>query len=350
MKNIVLTFGKKVVLHILMWILVWLFFTSFFGVASDNKSFINSFSTSLSAITIISSYVFLYHLIPNYLLKKKQKLFLLYSIYAIIFIVCAILIVVVFGFVFFFNLEYQEMPALTKNAGVIVVCVLLMIAIASVIKIVKWNYKALDEKRILENKFLETQLKLKEQELKFLKMQIHPHFLFNTLNTLYGFAIKKSDETPDLILKLSQLLDYILYQINKQSVLLKDELKHVKDYISLEKYRFSDSLKTEVTIQSFDETIEIAPMLILPFVENAFKHGSILDDALLVKLNLEIKDGELNLNISNTYQKKQNKKGGIGLENIKKRLDFYYNNKYDLAITQNDRIFKVQLKIDLKNE
>ena len=213
---------KKLPLHLLFWAVVWCFFFAFFSVGSKNENFIFWFSTFLSAIAIASSYVFVYHLIPDFLIAKKQKQFVLYSFYAGVFIVCAVLMTMVFGFVFFYNLEFKQMPALTKNSGVILVCVLLIIALSSAFKILKHNYKSLDEKKTLENKFLQTQLQLKEQELKFLKMQIHPHFLFNTLNTLYGFALKKSEKAPEMILKLSNLLDYILYQVDKPLVFLQD--------------------------------------------------------------------------------------------------------------------------------
>ena len=210
---------KKAFLNLLFWIAVWFFFFSFFSVGSTNENFIFWFSTILSTISIVSSYVFVYYLIPDFLIAKKQKQFILYTFYASVFIVCAVLMTVVFGFVFFYNLELQQMPALTKNSGVILVCVFLIIVLASGFKILKHNYKSLEENKTIENKFLQTQLQLKEQELKFLKMQIHPHFLFNTLNTLYGFTLKKSEKAPDMILKLSNLLDYILYQVDKPKVL-----------------------------------------------------------------------------------------------------------------------------------
>ena len=127
----------------------------------------------------------------------------------------------------------------------------------------------------LENKILETQLKLKEQQLNYLKMQIHPHFLFNTLNTMYGFALKKADDTPEMILKLSNLLDYLLYKVDKPFVLLADDIDHIKDYIELEKMRFNETLKIHFSTQNISENIKIAPMLLLPFIENSFKHGAI---------------------------------------------------------------------------
>ena len=339
---------KKSSLHILFWFIVWFFFSVFFSTGSKNKNFIFWFSLILSFISIIASYVFVYNLIPNFLINKKHKHFLLYTIYTIVFIVFAVLITVVFGFVFFFNLEYQQMPFITKNTGVILVCVFLIILITSSIKILKENFKSLEDKKNIENKFLQTKLELKEQELKFLKMQIHPHFLFNTLNTLYGFALKKSDKTPDLILKLSNLLDYILYQIDKPKVLLLDEIKHIENYISLEKTRFQDSLIVNINKDLQNIEVEISPMILLPFVENAFKHGVLLKGFLKVDINIKEKDDTLYFTIHNYSKKNQEDFKGIGLENIKKRLNMLYKNNFVLTINQDDNLFKINLKLQLK--
>lgn len=162
----------------------------------------------------------------------------MYTTYTLIFVLCAALMTIVFGFAFFFNLEFQKMPTLTKNPSVIIVSVLLMITVANVIKIVQYNFIALEAKKAIQAKFLQAQLKLKEEELNHLKSQIHPHFLFNNLNTLYGFSLRQSEQTPELILKLSALLDYILYQVDKETVFLKDELQHIYNYTDLEQIRF----------------------------------------------------------------------------------------------------------------
>ena len=239
------------------------------------------------------------------------------------------------------------MPALTKNSGVILVCVFLIIALASGFQILRYNYSALEKQKTLENKFLQTQLQLKEQELKFLKMQIHPHFLFNTLNTVYGFALKKSDQTPGLILKMSNLLDYILYQVDKSSVLLQEELNHINDYISLEKTRFQESLQISFVVDSFEDNLKIAPMLFLPFVENAFKHGTQIDEVLSVKINLITEDEFLCFEIENSANNNSNYGKGIGLENIKKRLEMLFDKNYVLYIKHEENKFKVNLKIPI---
>ena len=251
------------------------------------------------------------------------------------------------GFVFYFNSEYQKMPELTKNSYVILVCVLLIVVIASGIKILSHNYKSLEKNKSLENKILQAQLQIKEQELKFLKMQIHPHFLFNSLNTIYGFALKKKDEAPEMILKLSNLLDYILYQVDKPTVSVKDEIHHLEDYISLEEMRFHDTLQVDFKKENINSDIQIAPMLLIPFIENSFKHGKIVDEKLKISIDLKIDDNRLLFKIVNTSKSEEKQSKGIGLENIKKRLEMLYPNSHKIVVQQKENQFSVELEITI---
>ena len=289
----------------------------------------------------------IYHLIPNYLLKKKYRLFVLYIVYLLIVLLFVIEGTVLIGFTFYFNLDYQIMPNLTKSFPVMVVCVMLIVSLISGIKLIQHNYKSILKNEDLKNKILQTQLQLKEQELKMLKMQIHPHFLFNSLNTIYGFALKKRDEAPEMILKLSNLLDYILYKIEKPTVSLENEINHLEDYISLEKLRFHDSLEVSFLKEDKISDIYIAPMLLIPFVENSFKHGAIIDGSLAIMIAVKRNSEMLFFEVENSVLEKTNDSTGIGLENIKKRLEMLYPNAYTLEINRTDKLFKVQLAINI---
>ena len=166
---------------------------------------------------------------------------------------------------------------------------------------------------------------------------------------MYGFALKKADETPEMILKLSNLLDYLLYRVDKSFVPLTDEINHIKDYISLEQMRFNDTLDVNFRDEQCSETIEIAPMLFLPFVENSFKHGKIVDGKLAIDMSFKCENNSIHFSIKNSHSKAASTNSGIGLENIKKRLELLYHNQYDLNILENDAIFEVQLKLSLTN-
>ena len=217
----------------------------------------------------------------------------------------------------------------------------------SFVSLLKHNFNTISKNKELQNKILETQLQIKNQELHYLKKQIHPHFLFNTLNTIYGFALKQSKDTPEIILKLSNLLDYILYQVNKPKVSLQEEILHIQEYVELEKIRFQDTLKVSFKSDLILENVEVAPMLLIPFVENAFKHGNIIDGFLTVEVENKMVEGQLEFSIRNTVLNDTSKEieGGIGLENIQKRLNLLYPNNYQLNIERNDKWFKVNLII-----
>lgn len=179
-----------VTLHLLFWIVVYFFYTYFLGYGSNNTNYVNKFSLFLMPITIGISYFFLYSLIPKYLLTQKQGLFLLYSIYT--FIVSAFLIIlsILYAVVFLVELNADETSPLTKTLPFIILGVYFVVFMVIIFGLILHNYKSIVKNEDLKSKFLQTQLQLKEQELKFLKMQIHPHFLFNSLNTIYGFALK----------------------------------------------------------------------------------------------------------------------------------------------------------------
>jgi len=243
------------------------------------------------------------------------------------------------------------MPPMSKNFIFVLILVYLVVGIVSFISLLNQNFKTISRNKELQTKILETQLKLKEQELQYLKMQIHPHFLFNTLNTIYGFALKKSEHTPEIILMLSNLLDYILYQINKPKVSLKEEVLHIKEYIELEKIRFKDTLNVSFSTNEIDSTIEVAPMLLIPFIENAFKHGNLINGFLKIEAIVRVIENRLEFSIKNTVLNDNIKKenNGIGLDNIKKRLDLNYSNNYQLQIENANNWYTVNLVINNLN-
>ncbi|SDB42816.1 hypothetical protein SAMN03097699_1273 [Flavobacteriaceae bacterium MAR_2010_188] len=339
-------------LHMLFWLGVLFFYTYFFGFGSSDINYIFSFSLFLMPITIGLTYMMIYRLIPNYFLKKKYFKFGLYTLYALIISSYLILISIFTGLIYLSNFNIDKMSPISRNIVFVMVGVYLIVTIVCAFKLLKLNGKASIENSELEKKILETQFRLKEQELNYLKMQIHPHFLFNTLNTLYGFALKKADETPEMILKLSSLLDYLLYQTDKPYVLLSEEIQHIADYIQLEKMRFGDSLDLVFEKNNIQEDYRIAPMLLLPFVENSFKHGKIIKDKKSIVMQIGFVGKVLNFKIENSSNNHRKSDIGIGLENIKKRLKILYKDDFTLKIIEENEKFKValQLRKNLGNE
>lgn len=184
-------------------------------------------------------------------------------------------------------------------------------------------------------------------ELSLLKSQISPHFLFNVLNSLYSLSLKKAEETPDVILKLSDILRYSLYESQEEEISVEDEIHILKTYIDIEQLRVSAS--TSITFDyTINNPVKIAPMLLLPLLENAFKHGvdsSI--DASYINANLTCNDESLILTCKNSFKENLNSKdfGGIGIKNIEKRLQLLYPTKHHLEIIKNENIFDVMLEI-----
>lgn len=223
-----------------------------------------------------------------------------------------------------------------------------IVILASVIKLVRIRAEDQRKNQLLLQEKIET-------ELKLLKSQIHPHFLFNTLNNLYALALKKSEHMPEMILKLSEMLDYLLYQSNDPSIPVRKELELIENYISLEKMRYGDRLEINLLSTGNLDKIEIPPLMIIPLIENAFKHGiSKMRDKVWINILIKREKNLLNIQIENSkfnngqISANQNFKG-IGLKNLQRRLDLLFEDKYELdIIDQKDRfIVNLQLIISI---
>ena len=344
-KNIILKYLLTVISHLIFWVVIYYFYAYFLGYGSSNIKYVNLFSGFLMPVTILISYFLIYYLIPYYLLTKRYKYFILYSVYTFIISVYIIILSILYGLIYSEGYKDVDTAPLTKTLPFIVLGVYFVVLIVVSLSLIRHNYNSIVNNENLKNKILETQLQIKDQELRFLKMQIHPHFLFNSLNTIYGFALKKKDEAPEMILKLSNLLDYILYQIEKPQVFLKDEIDHLMDYVSLEKMRFHDTLEVKTAIKVSNKNIQIAPMLLIPFVENAFKHGDIINGSLKVNITVKIKEDGLFFKVENSSIKENKTSKGIGLENITKRLEMLYPDTHKLENLQIEDRFIVKLTI-----
>jgi two-component system, LytTR family, sensor histidine kinase LytS len=193
-----------------------------------------------------------------------------------------------------------------------------------------------------------------QTELRQLKAQISPHFLFNTMNNFYGLAVEKSEKLPDLMVRLSSLLRYSLYETKNATVPLGQEIAYLQDYIELEKIRLEDSLDFEFdSTISAENSVEIAPLLLVVFVENAFKHAkNVTNDVIRIKISLALDtENTLFFEIKNNFlfDKRTDAKPGIGLENVQKRLEVLYpNGLHSLEIEQKMGFFWVKLRINLQ--
>ena len=337
--------------HILLWVFVWLFYVYFFSYNTQNETFVLWFSACLLPVSIATTYLFSYELIPKYLLPKKYIEFAIYSLYTVIGSLFLIILIVFFSFLFKDNFKIEALPLLTRNFLFVFILVYLVVGVVSFVNLLHYNYQANSRNKELQNILLESKLELKQKELHYLKQQIHPHFLFNTLNTVYAFALKQSKETPELILKLSNLLDYVLHQIEKPTVSIYEEVKYIESYIGLESIRFKDTVRItfEKDIQSDKQ---VPPMLFMAFIENAFKHGGSKGEFLDVSIKLKVINKSLLFTINNTLNAKQESKSthGIGLTNSRKRLETLYPNSFELTTHKTEVLFTLKLTINYEDE
>lgn len=312
-----------------------------------------AYNTPFDAITVI--YTFLFHLslcgavylnlliwIPLFL-KKKQ-----YVRYAVSLIFTFIMAIGLYFFTFnhladwlfpgYFFIAYYEWQDILGF-------VLAYVVLTTLLKLSKAWFKLSAQKQRLE--LLEKE-KL-QVELKALKSQINPHFLFNSLNNLYGLALDKDEKTPDLLLQLSQSMRYMLYESNEDLVALNREIDYLNNYLDLQKLRIDEDIANiQFRIIGQADGKKIAPLLFIPFVENAFKHG--IKGAVaqvFIDMELKIKDDELVFKIKNNKGKIDenipSQYKGIGLENVKRRLSLLYPNRHELNIKESPETFEVEL-------
>lgn len=185
-------------------------------------------------------------------------------------------------------------------------------------------------------------------ELSFLKSQINPHFLFNSLNNIYSLAYQHSEKTPEAILKLSEIMRYMLQESNDPRVELSKEIRYLENYIELQKLRFKGHTYIQMTVEGAGYHQSVAPLILIAFVENAFKHGVATDPSHPITIDFYIGAGFLNFNVRNrkSIQNKDDT-SGIGLNNVKRRLELLYPGNYELEIVEDKNTYNCKLKLIL---
>jgi len=286
-----------------------------------------------------------YILIPKFVLKKKYKRYILFF-----FITLSVWYVVRTELIFHFVNENvwpeSDTPQKAYSFNHIVAVFLIGVyelAFVTAIKLMAdWIY---ERKRV--EKLIELQA---QTELKFLKSQIQPHFFFNTLNNLYALALEKSDMTASVILKLSDMMQYVLYDIKSGKVRLFTAISYINNYIDLERLRFGDSISSSVSISGEIDAVKVPPLLFLPFIENCFKHGVIGNNDVKIEIEFRNIDNKiLEFTVTNTFVQeiKNDSKHGIGNKNVRRRLELLYNTNFELLTNSNESTYSVYLKIPI---
>jgi two-component system, LytTR family, sensor kinase len=330
-------------LHIFFWFAVLVFYTFFFGYKNVNYKITFSFVTILLPVTIITTYFLNYVLMPRYLFTKRYGKFFLYLIYTMIVSFYIEMVTVIGIFVLVAELNLEALHPSNTNALILIAGMYLVVFLGAGVKLLNHYYKNQMEIQTLKKEKVEA-------ELKFLKAQLHPHFLFNTLNNLYALTLEKSDKASDVVLKLSELLDYVLYECNAELVTLEKEIKQMENYIELEKLRYGDRLDVSFSYPKSFTKVTIPPMLFMTLLENSFKHGvSRTTKNAWIRMEIRQVSAELVFEIKNGMEKIKNTKphvsGGIGLDNLKNRLNLIYKDQYELIINEDDDSYTAVLTL-----
>ena len=351
LNKLLFSWPGRVVSHLVFWTLSLGFLTIFFGRIGGDYAFSFRFACLLLPVVVGTTYFINYRLIPGYLLSRKYGKFALYFLYTLIISIWAELLVLTLTFSALAQYQYRNLGPVAGDFLFQLVGLYIIVLCGVAIKVLKLWMRAEKARAELKNASLEAELKLKEAELQLLKGQIHPHFLFNTLNNLYGLALEKSEVVPGSILRLSELLDFLLYRSNRPLVPLEDEIKLINDYIELERLRFDERLQLEFAVKMDETGYKVAPFLLFPFVENAFKHGFMPNERqLYLFISVSIENTRLMLKVKNSCAPESvpgSLTGGVGLSNVQKRLQLLYPQKHALQIDRDETWFTVTLHLDL---
>lgn len=323
----------SIALHMLVWGLLLAIPVFFFsGRSFEGLSHFFFISTNVFHIGLF--YGNAYYLYPKLLTKKWWWLYII-SLAAVIFLS---------NWIKLFFLHLDPSFQLTGINQRIIGFSPIPFLVASMI------YRLIYDRIRFEKREKEAQAEKLSAELKFLRSQISPHFIFNVMTNLVSLARVKSDLLEPSLIRLSDLLRYMLYETGKDKFPIDAEIGYLKSYLSLQQLRFGDDVRVTTHWKIDEKSCFIEPMLLIPFVENAFKHGVGLVKDPYIDIHLCVQEGQLVFSISNNYDKQnlsKDKSSGIGLENIKKRLNLLYAGKYRLTIDDTRQTYNAALKLEL---
>lgn len=336
---------NRVLQHAIFWSISQYFLLRNFQASSALAPTDYIYTGIFSIFIIVAVYLNLLILIPRLFQEGKYilYLFLLGLLLAIMTYLQIIFFDAIVGHVFpgYYLISYFDYPETLKYF-------VILVGISSLLHFSKswFHYKE------SQAKLIQTQKEKTVAELETLKNQINPHFLFNSINSIYSLVLKKSDIAPEALIKLSDAMRYIIYESNEESVPLEKEIVFITNFIELQKLRMSAKDQLEFEIDGKSNNLKIAPLLMIPIIENGFKYGIKGEtEASFVIIKIRLADDSLRLIVKNNMgtvdDVERTKAKGMGLVNLKKRLELIYPEKHYLNIEQLDDTFSVNLKIDL---
>lgn len=332
---------RRVVYHSIFWLALFLLLVVL-DTTSQNFGFVIVVEFITLSFYAIVVYFNMLYLIPNYLSGKKFLLYGSLLILTVLIITPIKMLVLFLAFTYLPELQAQ----LLIDQKWFFLTTFIIAGGSTVVKIISdWARYQRDRN--------ELQTKTMQSELKFLKSQINPHFLFNTLNNLYALTLKKSDKAPEIVIKLSEMMRYMLYDCNERRVMLSKEVNYIQNYLDLETLRQSADARITFKLEGKAIDQKIAPLLFIPFLENSFKHG--LNSSIskgFVDIVLRIDNKHIDFKMINSKadtlpMQTHKRSGGIGLVNVRRRLQLQYPDKYELKVEDSPNSYAVNLTLDL---
>lgn len=347
--------GNKYLLHIAFWLVIYVIYLTQYLFNERSDSLRHEFSSYDRALTVFfhllaviaASYFSTLRVLP-FLLDKKQIIRGVFEFCIGIYLIAIcnrISIVYILEPILGGNFGEQESIQLILGGFTILFKYYIIGIVSGALPFIIF-YLLIDRQRILR-KQAEIEKEKISAKLEALKAQINPHFLFNTLNNIYALALQQSAETAPTIDRLSQLLDYLLYRCNAKHVLLAQEIQFLQNYLDLGKMRFGDRLNIEFKHET-DQHYTIVPLLLVPVIENMFKHGveQVMGPAAF-SISIKAANNELTLIAANNFMRSENKVSGIGLSNLRQRLEILFPGRYLLSVEEANEIFKVKMQVPL---
>jgi hypothetical protein len=331
--------------HLLFWIFILNYFTWGFGIGptGDVKSQYIRILWFIPGMMVVV-YTLLYFLIPRYLVKKKYLLF-----------ITGFIILIVFASVYaeILQVNYHsnhKFSGFDFKWGKNILPFIHVAGIATAIKFIKFAY-------FQEDRATKARQQKTVAELELLKAQIHPHFLFNTLNNLFAHTLRNSADSPQIVSRLSSLLQFMIYDSRQDFIPLSEEIKLLNNYIDLEKLRYGEELDLVLSISGNTDNKLIRPLLLLPLIENSFKHGMSQQlEKKWIRLQIDVDQNIFYFKLANSKDPKEVKqevKGklkGIGLENVRRRLELLYPGKYKMNVIDQDDVFLIEIELEVIEE
>jgi len=331
----------RILQHVGFWMLFILLFVVIYGPVFNNYPWLFLSSMVMLPFTMALVYIINYRILPLYMKRKRYTRLglILLIILATEPLLIRMLVMILSGEEITLEslVDYNLLPFYFETG--------LIVFIAFSIKLFKESIREREEKAQMEKQKLQA-------ELTALRSQLNAHFLFNTLNNLYGLAMQKSDRAPQAILMLSEMLNFVLYECSVDAYSLNKELDFINNYMELEKLRYGQRLKIHLEKELENRDVSLAPLLLFPFVENSFKHGtSKMIRKVWIRMQIRTTKDMLLFEVENSKRppidEEPRTEGGVGLENVKKRLEILYPLKHSLLIREDDSSFLISLTLHI---